>query len=147
MQSLRNLRTLRSLRHRNFRLLLEGALISSSGDFMQNVAQSWLVWHVSKSPVAIGVVAFFDTMPRLLIGALGGAIADAVDRRRMMQITELAFAAARRDRFVGTDEASLVERLGGLRIAAVRAERANPKLTYPEDLAEIERLLVGEDAR
>src|SRR5574339_1002855 len=90
MQRLRNLRTLRSLRHRNFRLLLEGALISSSGDFMQNVAQSWLVWHVSKSPVAICVVDFFDTMPRLLVGALGGAIADRFDRRRVLMITQTA---------------------------------------------------------
>lgn len=90
MPSLRNLRTLRSLKHRNFRLLMEGALISSSGDFMQNVAQSWLVWHVSKSPVAIGVVAFFDTLPRLLVGALGGAIADRFDRRRVLMITQSA---------------------------------------------------------
>src|SRR5688500_9457506 len=90
MQSLRNLRTLRSLRHRNFRLLMEGALISSSGDFMQNIAQSWLVWHVSKSPVAIGVVAFFDTLPRLLVGAVGGAIADRFDRRRVLMITQTA---------------------------------------------------------
>jgi MFS family permease len=88
MASLKNLRTLRSLRHRNFRLLLEGALISSSGDFMQNVAQSWLVWHVSRSPMAIGVVAFFDTMPRLLVGAVGGAIADRFDRRRVLMITQ-----------------------------------------------------------
>lgn len=90
MQSLRNLRTLRSLKHRNFRLLLEGALISSSGDFMQNVAQSWLVWHVSRSPVAIGVIAFFDTLPRLLVGAVGGAIADRFDRRRVLMITQTA---------------------------------------------------------
>ena len=88
MQSLSKLRTLRSLRHRNFRLLLEGALVSSSGDFMQNVAQSWLVWHVSRSPVAIGVIAFFDTLPRLLVGAVGGAIADRFDRRRVLMITQ-----------------------------------------------------------
>src|ERR1043165_6635918 len=88
MASLKNLRTLRSLRHRNFRLLLEGALVSSSGDFMQNVAQSWLVWHVSHSPMAIGVVAFFDTMPRLLVGAVDGAIADRLDRRRVLMITQ-----------------------------------------------------------
>ncbi len=69
---------------------MEGALISSSGDFMQNVAQSWLVWHVSRSPVAIGVVAFFDTLPRLLVGALGGAIADRFDRRRVLMITQTA---------------------------------------------------------
>ena len=69
---------------------MEGALVSSSGDFMQNIAQSWLVWHVSKSPVAIGVVAFFDTFPRLLVGALGGAIADRFDRRRVLMITQTA---------------------------------------------------------
>jgi MFS family permease len=81
-------RTLRSLRHRNFRLLLEGALVSSSGDFMQNVAQSWLVWELTRSPIALGVVAFFDTLPRLLVGAVGGAIADRFDRRRVLMITQ-----------------------------------------------------------
>jgi len=65
-----------------------GALVSSSGDFMQNVAQSWLVWQVSQSPVAIGIVAFFDTLPRLLVGAVGGAIADRFDRRRVLMITQ-----------------------------------------------------------
>jgi MFS family permease len=67
---------------------LEGAAVSSSGDFMQNVAQSWLVWHLSNSPVAIGVIAVFDTLPRLLIGAVGGAIADRFDRRRVLMITQ-----------------------------------------------------------
>jgi MFS family permease len=88
LQNLWKFRTLRSLRHRNFRLLLVGALISHSGDFMQNVAQSWLVWHLSQSPVAIGVIAVFDSIARLLIGAVGGAIADRFDRRRVLMITQ-----------------------------------------------------------
>ena len=88
MRNLWTFTTLRSLRHRNFRLLLEGALISSSGDFMQNVAQSWLVWELTRSPLAIGVVAFFDSMPRLLVGAVGGAIADRFDRRQVLMITQ-----------------------------------------------------------
>jgi MFS family permease len=67
---------------------LEGALISSSGDFMQNVAQSWLVWELTRSPVALGIIAFFDTLPRLLVGAVGGAIADRFDRRRVLQVTQ-----------------------------------------------------------
>lgn len=67
---------------------MEGALVSSSGDFMQNIAQSWLVWHLSQSPVAIGVIAVFDTVPRLLVGAVGGAIADRFDRRRVLIITQ-----------------------------------------------------------
>ena len=87
--------TLRSLRHRNFRLLLFGALLSSSGDFMQNIAQSWLVWQLTRSPFLLGVVSFFDTVPRLLFGALGGAIADRFDRRRLLVITQtLAMAQA-----------------------------------------------------
>jgi len=67
---------------------LIGALISSAGDFMQNVAQSWLVWDLTHSPLAIGIVAFSDSMPRLLVGALGGAIADRFDRRRVLLITQ-----------------------------------------------------------
>ena len=55
---------------------------------MQNIAQSWLVWELTRSPVAIGIVAFFDSMPRLLVGAVGGAIADRSDRRRLLLITQ-----------------------------------------------------------
>ena len=80
--------TLRSLRHRNFRLLLLGALLSSAGDFMQNIAQSWLVWQLTRSPFLLGVVGFFDTVPRLFFGAVGGAIADRFDRRRLLQLTQ-----------------------------------------------------------
>jgi MFS family permease len=67
---------------------MEGALISSSGDFMQNVAQSWLVWELTRSPFALGLIAFFDTLPRLLVGAVGGALADRFDRRRVLMITQ-----------------------------------------------------------
>jgi MFS family permease len=67
---------------------MEGALVSSTGDFMQNIAQSWLVWHISQSPFAIGVIAVFDTLPRILLGAVGGAIADRFDRRRVLIATQ-----------------------------------------------------------
>ncbi len=81
-------RTLRSLRHRNFRLLLIGAVLSNTGDFMQDIAQSWLVWQLTHSAFLLGLIGFFDTIPRLLFGALGGAIADRVDRRRLLVITQ-----------------------------------------------------------
>lgn len=79
---------MRSLRHRNFRLLLVGALLSAVGDFMQNIAQAWLVWQLTRSPFLLGVVGFFDTVPRLFFGAVGGAIADRFDRRRLLQLTQ-----------------------------------------------------------
>ena len=88
MLSLSRFQTLRSLRHRNFRLLVIGALLSNAGDFMQNVAQSWLVWHLSRSALLLGVVGFFDSIPRLLLGALGGAITDRFDRRRLLILTQ-----------------------------------------------------------
>jgi hypothetical protein len=51
MSSFTSLKTLRSLKHRNFRLLLLGSAISTSGDFMQSVAQSWLVWQLTHSGI------------------------------------------------------------------------------------------------
>jgi len=80
--------TLRSVRHRNFRLLLIGALLSNAGDFMQNVAQSWLVWELTRSALLLGIVGFFDSIPRLFLGAIGGAIADRVDRRKLLIVTQ-----------------------------------------------------------
>jgi MFS family permease len=88
MSSFTSLKTLRSLKHRNFRLLLLGSVISTSGDFMQSVAQSWLVWQLTHSAFRLGLVSFFDTVPRLFIGAVGGAIADRFDRRRVLMITQ-----------------------------------------------------------
>ena len=84
----KTLQTLRSLRYRNFRLLCVGSVLSNTGDFMQDIAQSWLVWHLTNSAVLLGVVGFFDTIPRLLFGAIGGAIVDRMDRRRLLIITQ-----------------------------------------------------------
>lgn len=88
MRSFYDFATFRSLRHRNFRLLVEGNVVSTSGDFMQSIAQSWLVWQLTRSPFLLGLVSFFDTVPRLFLGAIGGAIADRFDRRRVLIITQ-----------------------------------------------------------
>ena len=88
MRSIYDFSTFRSLRHRNFRLLVEGNVISTSGDFMQSIAQSWLVWQLTHSPFLLGLVSFFDTVPRLFLGAIGGAISDRFDRRRVLIITQ-----------------------------------------------------------
>ncbi len=81
-------RTLRSLRHRNFRLLLIGSVLSNAGDFMQDIAQGWLVWQLTHSAFLLGVVGFFDSFPRLLLGVFGGVIADRMDRRRLVIISQ-----------------------------------------------------------
>ena len=88
-------RTLISLRHRNFRLLFWGTSLSHVGDFIQAMAQSWLVWTMTQSPFLLGVIGFCQALPRLLLGAVGGAIIDRLDRRRLLVSTQvLAMAQA-----------------------------------------------------
>jgi MFS family permease len=82
-------RTLSSLRHRDFRLLFFGTSLSHVGDFIQLMAQSWLVWTMTSSPFLLGVVGFCQALPRLLLGAVGGAIVDRMDRRRLLISTQI----------------------------------------------------------
>src|SRR5258706_11922359 len=88
-------RTLVSLRHRNFRLLFCGPSLSHIGDFVQAMAQSWLVWTMTHSPFLLGVIGFCQALPRLLLGAVGGAIVERLERRRLLLSTQvLAMAQA-----------------------------------------------------
>ena len=88
-------RALASLRHRNYRLLFIGTSLSHVGDFVQAMAQSWLVWKMTGSPFLLGLVGFCQAVPRLLLGAVGGAIVDRLERRRLLLWTQgLAMAQA-----------------------------------------------------
>lgn len=82
-------RTLSSLQHRNYRLLFFGTSLSHVGDFIQAMAQSWLVWTMTGSPFLLGLVGFSQALPRLLLGAVGGAIVDRVDRRTLLLSTQV----------------------------------------------------------
>ena len=82
-------RTLSSLRHRDFRLLFVGTSLSHVGDFIQVMAQSWLVWTMSSSPFLLGVVGFCQAVPRLLLGAIGGAVGDRMEPRRLLVSTQI----------------------------------------------------------
>ena len=68
--------TLRALRHRNFQLFFAGQLISLIGTWMQNVAQSWLVYRLTGSSVLLGMVGFASQIPVFLLSPLGGIVAD-----------------------------------------------------------------------
>lgn len=112
-------------------------------------------WAVSSAAVATGGAVLgrqaTDTMKRVEGGLVRGTVErESLFRAETPQVfrradLERALEQARRDRFLGTDEASLVERLGDVAIAAVEARRANPKVTYPEDLALVERILDSEE--
>lgn len=80
--------TLRSLRHRNFRLFFGGQLVSLSGTWMQQVAQSWLVYRMTGSPLLLGLAAFATRGPILMFGLLGGVAADRLPRHRTVVVTQ-----------------------------------------------------------
>ena len=77
-----------ALRHRNFRLFILGQGISLVGFWMQNVAQGWLVYRLSGSPLALGAVAFAGYLPILCLAPVAGVIADRVPRHRVVVATQ-----------------------------------------------------------
>ncbi len=82
--------TFRALQHRNFQLFFGGQIISLTGTWMQTVAQSWLVYHMTGSSLQLGKVGFFGQIPVFLLAPLGGMVADRVDRRRVVVGTQVA---------------------------------------------------------
>src|SRR5918992_5670459 len=68
-----------------------GQLVSLAGSWMQNIALAWLVLELSGSPLAVGALAFWRFVPFTVFGLAAGVIADRVDSRRLVMVTQ-AFA-------------------------------------------------------
>ena len=79
---------LRALRHRNFRLFFCGQLISLVGTWMDPVAESWLIYHLTSSALLLGTVAFASQFPIFLLMPIGGIVADRYDRRSILVATQ-----------------------------------------------------------
>src|SRR5712691_11007208 len=77
-----------SLRHRDFRLLWLGQIVSVTGSQMQMVAINWHIYLLTHSALALGMVGFFRAGPIILCSLLGGVVADVIDRRRLMMATQ-----------------------------------------------------------
>jgi MFS family permease len=78
----------RALGHRNFRLFFSGQMVSLIGTWMQSIAQSWLVYRLTKSPLLLGLVGFSGQIPVLLFAPLGGLFADRYSRHRTVIATQ-----------------------------------------------------------
>src|SRR6185436_330943 len=80
-----------ALQHRNFRLLWFGQLISFAGSMMQNAA---ILWQVSllvpenQKALALGMVGVVRVVPIIIFSMISGVVADALDRRKLMLITQ-----------------------------------------------------------
>jgi len=82
-----------ALRYRNYRLLWFGQVVSFSGSMMQNAA---ILWHVSllvapeNKAIALGLVGLVRVLPIIIFSLVGGVVADAIDRRKLMLLTQSA---------------------------------------------------------
>lgn len=79
-------------RHRDFRLLWAGQGVSLFGSMITAVALPYQVYQLTHNNVLVGLLGLVEIIPVLILAFVGGALADAVDRRRMVQITELTLA-------------------------------------------------------
>jgi MFS family permease len=78
-----------ALVNRNYRIYLGGAFVSNIGTWMQRVAQDWLVLELSGgSALAVGMTTGLQFLPMLLLSAYAGLIADRIDKRRILLITQ-----------------------------------------------------------
>jgi len=80
--------TFRALAHRDFRLFWTGQAISTSGTWMQQTGQAWLVLQLTNSPFALGTVMMFQSLPVMLLGLFGGVIADRFPKRKLLLFTQ-----------------------------------------------------------
>ena len=85
-------RAFQALRHRNYRLFWSGQASSLTGNWMQTIGESWLVYRVTGSPVALGAVSFVALLPVLPISLFGSALIDRMPRRKLLLGTQVALA-------------------------------------------------------
>jgi MFS family permease len=78
------------LKKRDVSLFLGGQTISQLGSMMQGTALAWLVWELSKSTEALGIVNMLQFMPFLFLGAFAGLLADRLDRRSILFVIRFA---------------------------------------------------------
>lgn len=74
---------------KDFRLFWFGQIISLSGTWMHSVAQSWLVYSLTKSPLYLGIIASLSSLPILLFALVGGIVADRYPKRNILIVTQI----------------------------------------------------------
>jgi MFS family permease len=77
-------RIFRAFRYRDFRIMWLGACVSTIGTFVQQFAQSWLVYDLTKDPFYLGLDLFLGQLPIILFSLVGGVFADRLDRKKML---------------------------------------------------------------
>ncbi len=88
------MRSVAPLRIRRFRLLWLASVFSNIGSFLQAVAASWLMLELTGSPLWVGAMAASTTLPLLFLALPAGAMADLIERRRIVLSSQMVMGAA-----------------------------------------------------
>src|SRR5579871_482003 len=84
-----------ALQHRNFALLAGGQLVSQIGSGMQTIVVAWQIYELTNSALSVGLTGLARAIPVIVFSLVGGVVADAVDRRKLLVVTQsLAMASA-----------------------------------------------------
>jgi MFS family permease len=117
-------KTFSALRHRNFRLFFIGQLVSLIGTWMQNTAQSWLVYQLTGSKMLLGVVAAVGSAPMMFFSIWGGSVADRHSKRTVvlwtqtgMMLSAFVFTALVWSKHIRTWHILVLAALGGVAMA------------------------------
>src|SRR5436853_4749144 len=81
-------RVFKAFHYRDFRLMWVGACASSIGTWMQIVAQGWLIYRLSHSAFLLALDQFLAGIPIFLFSLIGGVVADRVERRKILLISQ-----------------------------------------------------------
>ncbi len=75
-------------RQRDFRIFWSGLLLSTMGTQFTQVAMAWQIYELTNSPLQIGLLGLARAIPQVILLLVGGLLADAVDRRKLMMCTQ-----------------------------------------------------------
>lgn len=78
-----------ALASRNYRLFFFGQMVSLVGTWMSQTASLWLIYHLSSSPLQLGMVGFASQMPVFFLAPLAGVLVDRVNRHRLLILTQV----------------------------------------------------------
>lgn len=78
-----------ALKYRDYRLYWIGLLISRIGSEMQNVAIAWHIYSLTRSPFSLGIIGFARFLPVITFALLGGTLADILNRKKMMFVSQI----------------------------------------------------------
>ena len=103
-----------ALTHGDYRLLLIGRFVNTLGRQIQTVAIAYHVYQLTNSPLQLGLIGLFRVIPVVFFSLLGGVLADAIDRRRLLLVTQPIL-------LICSAILAILTALGAINIAAIYA--------------------------